>query len=807
MQKVANLLMKILQKVDTLLRKTFAWLRKRTAGQLVLLALYIGAACAAFGFGMLVFLVKYYEQTLPDVMTMKKYQPSLVTVIYDRFDRPAADFYVEKRILKKYEEIPDLMKKATIAIEDDKFFTHGGVDIWGIFRAALVNMREMGVVQGGSTITQQVAKVMFLSRERTIARKIKELLLSQRIESHFKKEEILEIYLNQIYYGHGTYGVEAASRLYFDKSVKDLSIGQLATLAGIPKAPTIYSPFNNAKAATHRRNLVINRMLGSGYISPEAAKRALEEPMRLAKLKKTPNDIPYFAEHVRRYIQTKYGSDMLYHEGLKVYTTLDASWQLHAQEALMAGLEEDDRRIGYRGAIDKIDLKTEKPDWEELNPPREKISFQEYFASGIRFKAVVKSVTPDLIVVDINDVKGIIEKDGFGWAHRFDPKVDGRNVEPVKDATKIVKPGQIIEVKVIERRGNSSLRLMLDQTPTIQGALVSMDYSTGEIRSMVGGYDFEKSSFNRAVQAQRQPGSAFKPIIYAAALDKDFTAASIVIDAPITFEGTGVNWKPGNFKNEFNGPTTIRTAVTESRNIVTVKVLQKIGLQYAMEYARQLGVRSNLENNLSIALGSSSVNLLELTSVYSVLANGGIRNEPYFVRRVEDQSGKIIERNEPITNRVMPEDTAFLMNNIMQGVVEEGTGQYVRALGVPTAGKTGTTNDFVDAWFIGYTSGVVTGVWVGRDQEEPIGKNETGGHSAAPIWLDYMKGVVKSLQVRPFMPPRNIVFVRINKTTGLLAKPDDPDSFFEAFREGTQPKEYSQVTARPSEIRPEPPAH
>ncbi|MBI3793816.1 MAG: PBP1A family penicillin-binding protein [Nitrospinae bacterium] len=655
------------------------------------------------------------------------------------------------------------------------------------------------MVQGGSTITQQVAKVMFLSRERTFARKLKEYLLSKRIENHFKKEEILEIYLNQIYYGHGTYGVEAAARLYFDKGVGDLSLGELATLAGLPKAPNSYSPFNNPRAAVRRRNLVINRMLGSGYITKEMAQTATEEKLKLGKLKKTPNDVPYFAEHVRRHLFTKYGSSKLYHQGLKVYTTLDESWQINAQNTLMNGIEVDDRRIGYRGALGFIDPSKEKPNWDDINPPQKKTASWEYFAPGKRLKALVKNVTKDAIMVEVNGVKGVIRKDGFSWAHKFDPKADGRNFEPVSDATKLLKPGQVIEVKIIEKSGNGTLQLALDQTPALQGALVCMDYSTGEVRAMVGGYDFEKSSFNRAVQAQRQPGSAFKPIIYAAALDKGFTPASIVIDSPITFEGTGTDWKPGNFKQEFYGPTTIRTAVIESRNIVTVKVLQSIGLQYATEYARQLGLKSKLESNLSIGLGSSSVNLLELTSVYSVLANGGVRNEPYFIRRIEDNSGQIIERTEPVANRVMPEDTAFLMNNIMQGVVEEGTGQGVRALGVPTAGKTGTTNDFMDAWFIGYTSGVVTGVWVGRDQEETIGRGETGGHAAAPIWLDYMRGVIKNLQIRPFMPPKNIVFVRINKSAGLLAKPNDEDSFFEAFREGTEPKQYAASLAKTAE--------
>ena len=781
----------------------FGWLSARTPWQNILLALYVAIGSIALGTAVVLLAVVIYQQQLPDVMTMKDYQPSLVTTIYDRHNRVAAEFYVEKRILKKYDEIPDLMKKATIAIEDDKFFSHGGIDFTGILRAAFVNLREGGVVQGGSTITQQVAKVMFLSRERTFSRKIKEFLLSLQIENNFTKEEILEIYLNQIYYGHGCYGVEAAAELYFDKSVNGLTIAEMAMLAGLPKAPNSYSPYNNPKAAVHRRNLVINRMLGSRYIPKEAAEKAFNEPLRLIALRKTPNDVPYFAEHIRRYLYNKYGSGRLYREGLKVYTTLDTAWQKRAQKSLMAGIEEDDRRIGYRGPVGWMDIKKTAPDWEELNPPQKGMTDAEYFAPDKRLKAVVKSFLTDGIQVEVNGHKGIIAKAGFAWAHPFDLKTDGRSFEPVRDPTKLVKQGSIIEVKVLEKFAGDPVRLMLDQTPTIQGGLVSIDYTTGEIRAMVGGYDFEKSSFNRAVQALRQPGSAFKPIIYSAAMDKGFTPASIIVDSPLTFEGSekeGIekDWKPGNFKNEFYGPTTIRTAVTESRNVVTIKVLQKIGLAYAIDYARNLGIRSKLENNLSIALGSSGVTLMELTSVYSVLANNGVRNEPYFIRRIESQSGQVIEKTAPVSVPVIPEDTAFLMNNVMQGVVEEGTGTGVRALGVPTAGKTGTTNDFVDAWFIGYTSGLVTGVWIGRDQDEPIGRNETGGRAAAPIWLDYMKGAIKDLQIRPFVPPQNIVFVRINKTTGELTTPDDPDSFFEAFKEGTEPKEYVQVSNPPA---------
>lgn len=786
--------------------RTARYLFSRTLKQLLVLAALFAAGCL-LGAGLLVYaLIIIFSRDLPDVMTMKNYRPPTVTTIYDRKNQVAAEYYVEKRVVLPYAEIPETIKKATLAIEDDKFFHHGGVDFMGIFRAAVVNLRAGEVVQGGSTITQQVAKVMFLSRERTFARKLKEFLLAREMERNFSKEEILEIYLNQIYYGHGCYGVEAAAQIYFDKGVKELTLGETALLAGLPKAPNSYSPFNNPKGALHRRDLVINRMLGSRYITKEEAEKAENEPLTLAQLKKTPNDVPYFAEHVRRHLYNKFGSEKLYQEGLKVYTTLDTAWQKRAQEALREGIEEDDRRLGWRGPVGQIDLSKAAPDWQALNPARKKTTDEEFFAKGARLKAVVRKVEPEKIFVEVNGVDAAIDQPWFAWAHPVDPKTDGRSFGPVKDATKLVKPGAVIEVKLLETIKKGQLKLMLDQEPVLQGALVCIDYGTGEMRALVGGYDFEKSSFNRAVQAYRQPGSAFKPVIYAAAMDKGFTPATIVIDSPLTLEGSEeeANWKPGNFGNEFYGPTTIRTGIIESRNIVSVKVLDAIGIRYLLEYAANLGITSKLEDNLSIALGSSGVSLLELTSVYGVIANQGLRNEPYFIRRIEDLSGRVIEAAEPQSRQAMPEDTAFLMTNVMTGVVEEGTGQAVRALGVPTAGKTGTTNDFNDAWFIGYTSGVVAGVWIGRDQEETIGRSETGGRAAAPIWLDFMRGVIGGLQIKPFVPPKNIVFARINKYNGALAAPDDPDSLFEGFREGTEPNEFGPKTANK---KPAPAAH
>ncbi len=764
----------------------------RTARQLLFVAAAFAGGCTIGLAALVAGYVNYYRGQMPDVAQLKNYNPSLMTTIYDRKGKVAAEFYTERRILLKYEDIPDLMKKATIAIEDDKFFQHGGIDVMGIFRAAIVNMRAGEVVQGGSTITQQVAKVMFLSRERTFARKLKEFIIAFELERHLTKEQILDVYLNQIYYGHGCYGVEAAAGLYFHKAAKKLTLGEMALLAGLPKAPNNYSPFNNEKGAIYRRGLVLRRMLDSHYITREQADKANAEQLKLADFKHTPNDIPYFAEHVRRYLYAKYGAEKLYHEGLRVYTTLDTGWQTQAQQSLIAGIEESDRRIGWRGVAGHVDIVKEEPDWEKLNPAMGKSDEKEYFAKGKAYKAVVTKVAQDRITVTVNGVPGTIEPAFFGWAHAFNPKEDGRSYPPVKDANLLVKPGDMIEVKLLEDIRKGALQLMLHQTPTLQGALVSIDYASGEIRAMVGGYDFEKSPFNRAVQALRQPGSAFKPVIYSAALDRGFTPSTIVIDSPVTLEGAEEEqaWKPANFANAFYGPTTIRTAVTESRNVVTIKVLDKIGVHYVLDWARTLGIVSPLKRDLSIALGSSSVSLMELTSVYGVIANKGMRVEPTSIRRIETLSGKVLETAAPAPVQAMPEDTAYLMTNVMTGVVEEGTATAVRSLGVPTAGKTGTTNDFVDAWFIGFTSGVVTGVWIGRDQREPIGKNEVGGRAAAPIWLNYMRTVIKDLEVKPFTPPKNIVFVRINKEAGLLTMPDDPQSFFEGFKEGTEPHEF-----------------
>ena len=774
--------------------------KKKLLKPIIIIFLVTFAAVA----GGTAYVVAKYSSELPDLSIMHNYKPSLITTIYDRHDQKIAEFYVEKRILRKLDEIPSIVKLSTLAIEDNNFYSHRGIDLWGVARAALVNIRSGEVVQGGSTITQQVAKILFLTRERTFDRKIKEGLLSLRIERSFSKDEILEIYLNQIYYGHGAYGVEAASQLYFGKHVEEISLAEAALLAGLPKAPSNFSPFLNREGALKRKALVISRMKSLGYIDPLQADQANAEELMLVPRKKPLNYAPFFAEHVRRYLGKHYGSTSLYREGLKVYTTLDLDLQKSAQNAVRGGLVITDRRLGYRGPEAWINLE-EEVDWESLNPGMNEIPEQERFIAGTIAKGVVRDVIPEVIAVDINGRQAIIEESGFSWAHPVDPKEDGRIFKPVEDAATLVKPGDVITVRIVDNQPGAALLAELHQIPVVQGALLAMDYHTGAIRSMIGGYDFKTSEFNRTVQAYRQAGSAFKPIIYAAALDRGFTPASIIVDAPLIFEdeiGEFKNWKPVNFRQKFYGPTTVRAAVTHSRNIVTIKVLQKIGIKYVIEYAGKIGIKSALDDNLSLALGASSVNLMELTSVYGVFANKGERNEPYFIRRIEDRNGTAIEQHEEKPEQVIPEDTAFLLSNILHAVVKEGTGRKVNHLGVPTAGKTGTTNDFMDAWFIGYASNIVTGVWVGMDREVMMGKNETGSRAAAPIWLQYMKEAVNSGPKMAITPPKNIIYVKIDRKSGKLATPGNSDTVFETFREGSQPTEYAEPVTPPETITP-----
>lgn len=598
----------------------------------------------------------YYLFTLdlPGIDALKDYRPSISSRVYDRNDALIDEFFLEDRKLIRLNEVPNVVIQAFIAAEDSRFYEHKGLDAKSIFRAFVKNFEAGQIIQGGSTITQQVAKMMYLSPEKKFTRKFKEAILAYKIDKYLNKDEILHLYLNQIYLGHGTYGIESASLIYFGKSARELKLHEAALLAGLPKAPSNYSPFTHYERAKQRQIYVLGRMVEDGFISKEEMQKASDAPLKLRPIKPKDKMAAYFVENVRRYVQEKYGADVLYKEGLSIYTTLDLTVQKYAGEAMERGLKELEERNKYQ---------------------------------------------PDLV----------------------------------------------------------------------QGALFCMDVKTGAIRAMVGGRDFSKSEFNRATQSRRQPGSAFKPIIYTAAFDKGMTPATLVVDSPIAVDDVsqpdGV-WRPKNFDEKFMGPITLRTALVQSRNVVTVKILQEIGTDYAASYAMNMGIASPLVRTLSLALGVSGVTLQELVQAYGVLANQGKKVTPYFIRKIVDRTGNIFEETEEESEQVIDPRIAFLTTHVMQDVVTSGTGTRARSIARPVAAKTGTTNDSRDAWFIGMTPSLITGVWVGFDQEASLGRNEVGGRTAAPIWLYFMEKALEKTPVESFPVPDGIVFVKINPQTG-----------------------------------------
>jgi len=625
-------------------------------GTIVLLTGLFTVLLALGGGGLL-----YYTllRDMPAIATLKDYRPSITTRVYADDNELIDEFYLEDRKVIRISELPKVVIQAFVAAEDTRFYQHKGVDILSIMRAFFKNIVAGHIVQGGSTITQQVAKSLYLSPERNYMRKIKEAILAYKIDKYLSKDEILNLYLNHIYLGHGTYGIEAASQGYFGKSARDLILPEAALLAGLPKSPSNYSPYAHLDMARQRQLYVLTRMLEDGYITAQEKEKAIGVPVKLRSIRPKEKIAPYFIENVRRYILEKYGSDVLYREGLEVYTTLNITVQKAAMAAVERGLRELEERQRYRRGL-------------------------------------------------------------------------------------------------------------------VQGALFCMDARTGAIRAMVGGRNFKKSKFNRATQARRQPGSAFKPFIYTAAFDKGMTSATKLMDSPIMFiDATGENiWKPQNFDGEFWGPTTLRTALVHSRNIITIKLLQEIGVDYAAQYAANMGITSPLTRNLSLALGTSGVTLQEMVRGYGVLANQGKKCEPFFIKKIVDRTGHVFEENQPITGQMQVIDPriAFMTTDVMQDVVDSGTGMRVKSIGRPVAGKTGTTDDMRDAWFIGFTPSLVTGVWVGFDQERPLGKQEVGGRAAAPIWLYFMEKAIKDTPVESFPIPEGIAFIEVDPKTGLPGK-------------------------------------
>ncbi len=768
---------------------------------LVLMILGLMALMAAVGG------YQYISQDLPKINSLMDYRPPIITTVYAEDGRKIAEFFKERRIVIPLGEVPPLLVKAFVAAEDSRFFQHQGIDPFSILRAALKNLEAGTIKQGGSTITQQVTRSFLLTPERSYIRKIKEVILSYRIEKAFTKEEILFLYLNQIYLGHGAYGVQAAAENYFGKSVKELSLAECAVLAGLPQAPTRYSPFRHPEQARARQVYVLNRMVEEGFITREQADEALSVKLDIKPRRNIyVEQVPYYTEHVRRYVEGKYGVDALYNQGLQIHTAVNIEFQKMAEQEVNKGLIEIDKRQGYRGplkslAASEIDAFLQEQATDLESSP---------LLPGRIAQAVVAQVNDQAKTVGVRIGKelGILTLADMAWARKPNPDLAHYEAK-IRQPSTALKPGDVIFVKIKDSRKNlqDPWHVALEQEPLVQGAMLCLETETGLVKAMVGGRDFNETQFNRAIQSRRQPGSSFKPIIYAAALDRKFsdpkkvyTPATMIIDSAVVFEDrTGEqSWKPKNYKETFYGPTLLREALAQSRNVVTVKILQDIGVDYTIEYARKLGITADLTRTLSLALGASGVSLFELTRAYSVFANQGFLVEPVFVLKITDRDGNVLEEAVSERRKAIEKDTAFIMTNLMESVVQHGTGQRIKALGRPAAGKTGTTNDMYDAWYIGYTPEYITGVWVGFDTEAPLGKTETGAVAASPIWLGFMKQVLANESVKAFQAPDGVIFAKIDAETGLLPVTETRKTFFECFKEGTVPSDFSK---RPGEVK------
>lgn len=609
----------------------------------------------ALTFFIAVVLYLFITLNIPAISSIESYQPPATTVILASDNTIIDRIYTENRHVIELNHMPDLLPKAFVAAEDARFFQHGGVDAWSIARALIHNLREGGKGQGGSTITQQVARGLLLSPEKTYTRKIKEAILAYRIDKVLSKEEILHIYLNQIYLGEGAYGVEAASLTYFGKHCRELNLAEISILAGLPQAPSRYSPFKHYSLTKKRQAYVLNRMAEEGYITPTLARKSYQKSLLWGSPPEPHNDSRYFVQHIRNYVTQKYGSKMLRSGGLTIHTTLD----LDLQEVATAA----------------------------------------------------------------------ISKGAARWA---------------------------------VRRTSKNKKLP-------QAALIAIESGTGKVRALVGGTDFTRSQFNRATQAKRQPGSAFKPIVFAQAFEKSFTPASIIDDAPLLLPGAigGTSWKPKNLSGQYYGNTTLQTGLIHSRNIVAIKLLQQLGISSVADLARRMGITSSLRSDLSLALGSSEVSLLELTSAYTTFPNQGKVVHPLFITKITDRNNMVLENNSTVSYQVISPESAYQVNSILQKAIAEGTGKRAWGLNEAAAGKTGTTDSYMDAWFIGYTQQLVTGVWLGFDRKLSLGKNETGGKACAPIWLDFMRSSRLPQGKKNFPVPDGIVFVPINEKTGL----------------------------------------
>jgi penicillin-binding protein 1A len=673
--------------------------------------------------GTLAGLLIVYSTDLPQISELERYRPSTVTELYDDQGRVIGSFALQRRVLASYEDFPRVLREAIISTEDKNFERHWGINLWRVMGATWRDISSGSRAQGASTLTMQLSRNLFLSPERNFSRKIQEMMLAMQIERHFTKQQIFTMYCNQIFLGHGVYGFEAGAQYYFNKHARDLKLEEAAMLAGIPKAPSTYSPINFPDRALKRRNLVINNLLEDGKISAEAARRARAAPLGLNLQPSENSPAPYFVEEVRRYLEKKYGANEVHESGLRVYTSLDLDLQTAANQAVLDGLAAYERRHGWKsnlknivdagGSLDKF----EHPDWGQPIVP------------GRYLHALVLDVAPQSATIKLGNYQAQLTRTEIAWTSHRAPK-------------ELFVPGDIVYVRVVSLGNDNSAKVALEQESGIQGALMAIENSTGEIKAMVGGRDFSESKFNRANQAMRQVGSSLKPFVYTAAIDQGAGPDDVILDAPTTFNSAGVAYTPHNYDHRFAGNITLRRAFAQSRNIPAVKLAQQVGMGNVVSYLRRFGITSPVPQVLPVALGAADLTLYEQTSAYSVFPNDGVRIEPHYIRKVTDYEGHILDESFPEAKDVTSQQTARVMVSLMQGVVQHGTATAALKLRHPLAGKTGTTNEFTDAWFVGFSPSITCGVWVGFDEKRSLGPKETGGETALPIWIDFMRAAI-----------------------------------------------------------------
>jgi penicillin-binding protein 1A len=723
---------------------------RRVVGRVAFILLLLGSIAAGTTAGLLF----VYSSDLPQIRALEDFQPDVVTELYADDGQTIGNFALQRRVLLTYEQFPQVLKDAILTTEDQHFEQHWGVDFTRVAGAAWKDLLAHRVVEGASTITMQLAGTLFLDRsDRRMGRKVQEALLALQIERHYSKQQIFTMYCNQIYLSHGNYGFEAASEYYFGKPVGKLTLAESALLAGLIRGPS-YSPILHAQRALARRNLVIELMARSGKVTDAQAKAAIAQPMGLHLQAPRNTLAPYFVEEIRKYLESTYGTEMVHQRGLRVYTTLSVGMQQAANRAVRDGLHAYDRRHGWRGRLDNIlKSKTDTLDSYEDDDWRWPINKGDYV------EGLVTAVDQRAAAIKIGALHATLTPPDFAWTGHKTPN-------------EILKPGDLVEVS-IKDIGGSVAHVQLEQSVGPQAAMVGIDNPTGEIKAMVGGYSFDESKFNRATQAQRQVGSSFKVYVYSAALEQGFTPFDTILDAPFTTMSGGQPYSPHNYDEKFEGVITLRRALDGSRNVPAVKLAEKVGMNAVIDMARRFGITSPLPPYLPITLGAADLNLLEHTSAFTVFPDDGIRIDPHMIRRVTTYDGALLEQAHPLVHDVVEPDVARTMTSMLEDVVQRGTGTPARVLGRPAGGKTGTTNDFTDAWFIGFTPEITAGVWVGYDDKSvSLGKPETGAVAALPIWLEFMQGALDGKPIQAFQNVESLDKVALTKTV----KVDTPDN-------------------------------